>query len=257
MSDKPTRREFLGAAAATAALGLATPRLFAADAKSSPNDTINLGVIGCGDRAREVLPRFKALPGNRVVMVCDVHSQRMNEVRDAFGDGKATTAGDFRKVLDNKDVDAVFIATQAHWHVLPMILALKAGKDVYLEKPVGNFIGEQIVAREAAKKYDRIVQIGTQQRSREQYQQGGRDHPVGPAGSDLGSEGVGLHQLAPQSAARRPIAPRRRNWIGTCTLAPHLSTSTTRTITSTTATTGTIFRRRVTRWPGAYTTSTS
>jgi predicted dehydrogenase len=169
MSKKPTRREFLGAAAATAALGFAAPRLYAADAKASPNDTINLGVIGCGARAREVVPRFKALPGNRVVMVCDVNSQRMNEVREGFGDGKATAAGDFRRVLDNKDVDAVFIATQAHWHVLPMVLALKAGKDVYLEKPLGNFIGEQIVAREAAKKYDRIVQIGTQQRSWEQY----------------------------------------------------------------------------------------
>ena len=165
MKKQQNRRQFLGAAAGTTAVSFAGAKLYAAEAKSSPNDTINIGVIGCGNRAVEVLGRFEKLPKNRVVAVCDVNEKR----RKRFAKKGVADHGDFRRVVEDKNVDVVFIATQAHWHVLPMIAACRAGKDVYLEKPVGNFIGEQLVAIEAAKKYGRIVQIGTQQRSWEQY----------------------------------------------------------------------------------------
>ena len=90
---------------------------------------------------------------------------------------------------------------------------------MYVEKPLGNFIGEQIVAIEAAKKYDRIVQIGTQQHSREHYRKAVEIIQSGRLGDDLGGEGVGLRATGSPAAARRPTAIRPRNWTGISTSA--------------------------------------
>lgn len=165
-----SRRAFLGTSAATAALW-AGGKLYAADApaKSGPSETINLGVVGCGARAKQVLSNFLKLPGVRVTAVCDVHSAHLDECHKLWGGAHTTKYQDFRKLIEDKAVDAVVMATNAHWHILPTIYACHAGKDVYLEKPMGNFIGEGRYAIEAAKKYNRIVQIGTQQRSRQHY----------------------------------------------------------------------------------------
>ena len=108
-------------------------------------------------------------PGVRVVAVCDVHSGHMARMRQMAGGEKVRTYHDYRKLLEDKDVNVVIVATNAHWHVLCTIAACQAGKDVYVEKPLGNFIGEGRFAIDAARKYDRIVQIGTQQHSREHY----------------------------------------------------------------------------------------
>jgi predicted dehydrogenase len=170
MSSQPTRRQFLGTSAALAATW-AGGQLYAAgaDAKSSPNDTIRLGVIGCGARARQLFKHFKDAGGNRVIALSDVNAKNLASYRQLAGGDKVAVYGDYRKLLERKDVDAVIVATQAHWHVLPTIHACQAGKDVYLEKPVTNFIGEGRYAIEAAKKYNRIVQVGTQQHSRAHY----------------------------------------------------------------------------------------
>ena len=90
-------------------------------------------------------------------------------MRKRAGGDKVRTYHDYRKLLEDKDVNVVIVATNAHWHVLCTIAACQAGKDVYMEKPMGNFIGEGRFAIDAARKYDRIVQIGTQQHSREHY----------------------------------------------------------------------------------------
>jgi predicted dehydrogenase len=171
MKNTANRRAFIGAAAAAAFGGWAGGRLFAAGApsKPGPNETVNLGVIGCGGRCEEILPQFMKLPGARVAAVCDVHEDRMAKIRNFAGGEKVRPYHDFRKLLEDKNVDAVIVATNAHWHVLCGIAACRAGKDVYYEKPMGNFIGEGRFAIEAAKKYNRIVQIGTQQRNREHY----------------------------------------------------------------------------------------
>jgi predicted dehydrogenase len=173
MSHSTNRREFLGVTAAAAASSWAGASLFAAgaSAKPGPNETIRLGLIGCGARCSQTLPGFLSVPGTRVVAVSDVHSGRMADMRNRTGGEKVRTYHDFRRLLDDKDVDAVVISTNAHWHVLCTIHACRAGKDVYVEKPLGNFIGEGRFAVEAAKKYNRIVQIGTQQHSREHYKQ--------------------------------------------------------------------------------------
>jgi predicted dehydrogenase len=171
MTPFTNRREFLGITAAAASTW-AGAGLFAAggSAAPGPNDTINLGVIGCGGRTQTMLSSFLEAPGTRVVAVCDVHSERMATVRKMAGGERVRVYHDYRKLLEDKDIDAVIVATNAHWHVLCTIHACQAGKDVYVEKPLGNFIGEGRFAVEAAKKYDRIVQIGTQQHSQQHYQ---------------------------------------------------------------------------------------
>lgn len=143
-----------------------------ADSKPGPGDTINLGLIGCGARGRSLLiPSFQKLPGARFVAVCDVNAKYLAQGRELAGGERVEAYHDYRKLLENKTIDAVIIATNQQWHVLPMIAACQAGKDVYLEKPLGNSIGEGPFALEAARKYGRIVQVGTQQRSQRHYRE--------------------------------------------------------------------------------------
>ncbi len=164
MGDDTSRREFLGVSGAAVAAG--------AGARAGANDTINLALIGCGARGRGLLiPCFLGLPGTRFVAVCDVNSKHLAEGRKRAGGERVAAYNDYRKLLEDKNVDAVIIATNQQWHVLPMIAACQAGKDVYLEKPLGNSIGEGPFAIAATRKYGRIVQAGTQQRSQEHYRQ--------------------------------------------------------------------------------------
>lgn len=172
MAEPSSRRQFLGTTAAAAAGTFAGASLYAAraDAQPGPNDTINMALVGCGARGfGQVMPSFMKLSGVRFSAVCDVNSRYLERARQRAGGEKVAAYSDYRKLLEDKSIDAVVVATQAHWHVLPTIAACRAGKDVYLEKPLGNSITEGRCAIEAAEKYDRIVQIGTQQRSREHY----------------------------------------------------------------------------------------
>ena len=178
MPNKSSRRAFLEQTAATASIAAwAAPAVHAADKSQdkkgktdSPNETIRIGLIGCGGQGRFDAAKLAAQPNCRVVAVCDVHAGRMAQARGQFGAEKVREYKDFRKLLENKDIDAVVVGTTAHWHVLPTIRACRAGKDVYVEKPLGRSIGEGRAAVKAARKYNRVVQIGTQQRSQEHYQ---------------------------------------------------------------------------------------
>jgi predicted dehydrogenase len=166
MSDRSSRRAFLASPLAAGVFGTG------AAAAPGPNDTINLALIGCGARGRGLLiPRFAKLPGTRFVAVCDVNSKHLAEGRARAGGDRVAAYQDYRKLLEDKHVDAVIIASNQHWHVLQMIAACQAGKDVYLEKPLGNSAGEGPVALQAWRKYGRIVQVGTQQRSQQHYRQ--------------------------------------------------------------------------------------
>ncbi len=139
---------------------------------AAPSDTINIGLIGCGARGKGVhIPGFLKLPGTRFTAVCDLNTKYLAEGRAKAGGERVTAYTDFRKLLEDRNVDAVIIGTNQQWHVLPMIAACQAGKDVYLEKPLGNSIGEGPYAIAAYKKYGRVVQVGTQQRSQEHYRQ--------------------------------------------------------------------------------------
>lgn len=127
------------------------------------NEKLNLAFIGLGGRANELLGQFSQLANTRVAALCDVDEERLAAMAKRFPG--ANTYGDLRKLLDDPQVDAVVIATCNHWHVLAAIWACQAGKDVYVEKPLGHnhWEGQQLV--NAARSWDRIVQMGTQQRS--------------------------------------------------------------------------------------------
>lgn len=170
MTAKATRREFLGKTGAAAAATWAAST-YAAGAKAvpGPNETINLGLIGCGKEGTWVMQANLTCPGVRIVAVCDVDSGSMAQAREKAGGDRVLAYHDYRDLLANKDIDAVIVATNAHWHVLPTIHACQAGKDVYVEKPLGTSIGEGRAAVRAARRYDRIVQIGTQQHSWPHY----------------------------------------------------------------------------------------
>ena len=172
MCGNSTRRDFLGKAAA-ATVGWTSGSLYAAKspARPGPNETINLGLIGCGGEGRSLLVAHQQCSDARIVAVCDVHETHMAWARDLARGSKVLVFSDYRKLLENRDVDAVIIATNDHWHVLTTIHACQAGKDVYVEKPLGTSIGEGRAAVRAAREHRRIVQVGTQQRSWPHYQQ--------------------------------------------------------------------------------------
>jgi predicted dehydrogenase len=139
------------------------------------NDRINVAVIGVNGMGWADLLSALKQPGVQVVMVCDtdknVLDKRMADLSKLNVDvSKIKTTGDYHRVLDNKDVDVVIIGTPDHWHALIMIEACAAGKDVYVEKPVGNSIGECRAMVAAQKKYNRAVQGGQWQRSQKHFQ---------------------------------------------------------------------------------------
>src|SRR6185295_18724309 len=108
------------------------------------------------------------------IAVCDVDdsqsSKAMKEVLEPASQKPELSTRDFRKVLEMKDLDAVIVSTPDHWHALPMVMACQAGKDVYVEKPLSLTIAEGRVMVDTARKYNRVVQMGTQQRSATHYQ---------------------------------------------------------------------------------------
>jgi predicted dehydrogenase len=155
---KLSRRGFvLGAAAGAAALTFPVRRVQGA------NDAINMGFIGVGDRGSASVKWFSGVKDVRVASVCDADSSHVAANKVKYPDAKAEI--DLRKVLDNKDINAVVISTCNHWHALAAVWACQAGKDVYVEKPVSQNVWEGRKIVEAARKYKRIVQGGTQQRS--------------------------------------------------------------------------------------------
>jgi predicted dehydrogenase len=124
--------------------------------------------MGKGD-----LRDFLKIDNTECVGLCDVDESRLQEAQRAIVEPAGPAAGlltqDFRKVLDRNDIDAVIVATPDHWHALPTILACQAGKDVYVEKPLSLTIAEGRAMVDAARKNDRVVQMGTQQRSAPHY----------------------------------------------------------------------------------------
>lgn len=163
MSPTYTRRSALRASLALTA-GCMLPRVHAWSAEEpfGANDVIGIGVIGAGGRGGELSRAVSSISGAKVVAVADPDSNRVGGLAEK---NEAVAYPDLRKLIEDPKVDAVAIATCNHWHCLAAIMAMQAGKDVYVEKPLSHsqWEGRQVV--EAAAKYKRIVQVGTQQRS--------------------------------------------------------------------------------------------
>lgn len=132
--------------------------------RASANDRVSIGVIGCGGQGTSDLRAFLVQPDVDVVAVCDVYQPNMQQARQLSG-GKAEVYKDYRQLLENKNVQAVLIATPEHWHALMCIDACNAGKDVYVEKPASHNIRDGRLMVDAARRNNRIVQVGSQQRS--------------------------------------------------------------------------------------------
>src|SRR5262245_23903720 len=164
MNQSINRRQFITAAGGMAALGTAfrSPKVFGA------NDTIRLAVVGLRGRGKEHIHGFHKQPGVQVAALCDVDELVLRERASQY----ETQSGhpikcyrDMRAVFDDKEIDAVSFATPNHWHALGAIWAMQAGKHTYVEKPCSHNVWEGRQLVEAARKYNRLCQHGTQGRS--------------------------------------------------------------------------------------------
>ena len=173
-----TRRRFLRSSVAGGLALTLRDRPAVAAPFSGPvgaNDEIRVAMVGLGEvggpgvgaRGRQLIDRLRKVPKVRIVALCDIDKQILDREMQRFATWRESVKPytDMRDVFDARDIDAVFIATPNHWHALATVWACQAGKDVYVEKPASHGIweGRQMVA--AARKYKRIVQVGTQSRS--------------------------------------------------------------------------------------------
>ena len=182
IKTKTSRRTFLSASA-SATLGF-TIVPSSVIARPAPSDRLNFGHIGIGGRGRRFLRPLAALDqkivpwenlggqGDRFLRpvlstaLCDVDSSRLDLAATAVG-GRPRLYKDFRRLLEQKDIDAVVIASPDHWHALMTIMACQAGKDVYVEKPASKTVEEGRAMVTAAERYGRVVQVGSQGRSQD------------------------------------------------------------------------------------------
>src|SRR5579864_5093904 len=175
--ERVTRREFVRAAGVAA---LAAPTIISGTAlgsqdKPPPSERITLGFIGVGKQNLGHLKHFVKRSDTQVLAVCDVDTTRRENakkaVEDQYSEGErkdykgCQAYNDFRELLARDDIDAVVIATPDHWHAIPVIEACKAGKDIFCEKPLSLTIHEAKAMIDAARKFKRVFQTGSQQRS--------------------------------------------------------------------------------------------
>lgn len=190
---RPTRRSFLKTTAAIGTSFYLTSRTSAA-MQTSPNDRINVGIIGLGSRGFNLLDQFLAEPRVQITALCDVHDfhyrdrpwgkgpacgrvsarekvekQYLNEYRKGTYSGLLLTS-DFQELCTRSDIDVVVVATPDHWHAACTLLALQNGKDVYCEKPVTHLFAEGKLVADAVKKQNAVFQTGSQQRSDPSFQ---------------------------------------------------------------------------------------
>jgi predicted dehydrogenase len=172
-----TRREFIKQAAVTAAAAIGFPYIVPASAfgNASPSGRITLGFIGAGKQSKHLMRSFLNSPGTQVLAACDVDKLKLARgkkiVEDHYSEKNGgsykgcDTYGDFRDLLARDDIDAVVIATPDHWHAITVIRSAMAGKDIYCEKPLSQTIVEARAMVNAVRRYGRVFQTGSMQRS--------------------------------------------------------------------------------------------
>jgi predicted dehydrogenase len=167
VTDLFDRRRFLGAAASASA-GLVLSASYAGAADSESSEKVVVGIMGTGGRGTHLSKVFAQKPGVEVAYVCDVDQERMGKASqevEKISNKAPKAVGDFRKILDDKGVNVLVVATCNHWHAPAAILGCAAGKHVYVEKPCSHNPHEGELLVEAARKNKRLVQMGNQRRS--------------------------------------------------------------------------------------------
>ena len=169
-----TRRRLFKAAGAAAAAAVIGPYIVPASARGaeripSPSDRITMGFIGVGGRGSGLLSNFLGIKDAQVLALCDVKKPARDGARAGvnkhYRNESAAAYVDFRELVARSDIDAVVVASTDHWHVLHALAAVRAGKDVYCEKPLGLSVEQDIALRDAVQRYGRVFQFGTQERS--------------------------------------------------------------------------------------------
>lgn len=170
-----TRRQFLRRAAAISAGGLAAPyivpaRALGKDGAVAPSERVTMGVIGTGGQGRGLMDQFLHYPQTEIVAVCNVDDTHIRQALGVIDERRGGHAGvksykDYQELVARKDIDAVTVATPDHWHALASVAALNSRKDVYCEKPLANSVFESRAVVDAVKKNDRILQVGSMERS--------------------------------------------------------------------------------------------
>ena len=169
------RKNFIKQSALITGAGLVLPGYTSLQKGSKilgSNDTINIGAIGINGMGWSDTKALLKISGVRLTAICDVDQnvldKRKAEMKEAGV--KVKTFSDYRKLLEQKDIDAVIIGSPDHWHALMMIHASEAGKHVYCEKPIGNSVGECQAMVAAQERYGNVVQVGQWQRSQQHFQ---------------------------------------------------------------------------------------
>ena len=175
MNTNPlTRRSFLKQTTGLALTAAALPSLAPSAAlgragKVAPSDRVVVGCIGVGPQGQGDMGNFLNKKDAQVVAVCDVmdshREQSRAKVNQKYDNQDCKTYSDFQEIVARKDIDAFLVATPDHWHVLTALAAVRAGKDIYVEKPLGINIAEDWALRKEVHRCKRIFQFGTQQRS--------------------------------------------------------------------------------------------
>ncbi len=236
MRNQLDRRQFLKI---TSTVTLSIPALLTACrtpvARNGPNDRINLGFIGVGKQGGDLLGNFLNQPDTQVLAVCDVdttrrehHKKRVDDFYSAKGNKEYKGCAeykDFRQLLERKDIDAVVVATPDHWHAYNCVMACKAGKDIYCEKPLSLTIHEARAMVVAARKYDRVFQTGSMQRSSSEFRKAcelvrnGRIGKVKQVIVDVGGPSV------PCDLPEEPMEPGLDwdMWLGPAAMRPYNS----------------------------------
>ena len=178
MKTPISRRHFirsnLAAALGTASFAsIASAAVLGKNGKVAPSNRIGVACIGTGPQGRGDMGGFLSRPEAQVIALCDVSQKNLEAARQLvnqkYQDSDCATCTDYRELLARRDIDAVLIATPDHWHVPIAIAAVRAGKDVYLEKPMGLSVEEDQFLRQLVQKQKRVFQFGTQQRSSKEF----------------------------------------------------------------------------------------
>ena len=214
MPTKLTRRSFTKASAAAAVGVAATKSIAPCNARAeSANNRIRLGFIGVANRGGQLIDGFAVHKDIEIVALCDVDALTLGEARERVG-GNVETYGDFRHLIDRKDVDAVVIATPDHWHAIQTVMACDAGKDVYVEKPLSITIYEGRRMVKAARRNQRIVQVGTHRRSSQLYADLVNRTTAGDFGKICVGRAYRLSNMAPSGIGRLKPQIQRTSSVG-------------------------------------------
>ena len=200
-------------------------------AGGAPSERIVMGSIGVGNMGFGDMNAFMSIPEVQVVAVCDVKKPMRDRAKEAvdahYGNTDCATYNDFRELVARDDIDAVSIASLDSWHVLHALAAVRSGKDVYVEKPLGMSINEIKVLRDAVHRYGRVFQFGTQQRSSQEFRHACELARNGRLGK-IHTIKVGVHAGAAERSGLKTYSPEPvpdgfdyEMWIGPAPWSPY------------------------------------